>query len=793
MSPSAISTIVIVAFFVCLVIGLVRGFFKGAIKSAVDLGGVLLSAILALPITKGLTALLVSSNALNAIASKLLEMLPNEAGAYVETVKSYLADETTKGFVTDIIELIVSLPTILLSPIVFILVFLILGAIFGIVATILKLLVCPKTKGLGWRILGSVVGAFTYVVTFAIILIPVTGYSNFVGDTSAHIIEVIEANEQNEKEEPKKEIPSDTEGDTVATLSEELEENDDMSSSEADGEENSETTEDKKKLDIKPVLNSIIEYTTPLQENFVSKTVYILGGKGIFNSLTTNRVDGMEIALQAEVNGIVDLCDSALKFVDVQPKNYSSEQSEALNNINESLESSEYLPLLLSKVISFVSTEYYKGNDVFGIEKPDLGEDFNPTLDKVLLVLMDTDSNDIRKDIKTISNIANGALETGIIGEVTSEEIDVWKIVENEDMIEIILVELYKNTRTRNAIPYVTSALTNYIYEMYNDINETAKDPGKFDYSHYNEAQLTVEAAYIAGAVREIHSFLANTDLGENFDPKDVIMNSDMSALGRGLENLREGVFTERAFEILLHAILRSEAITETGIVDSVLITSAEKENADLEGMLVARQNIMKLAIVIQEKQDKEQTKELMDSVIESIISGEDESLGSIVNKDNLTSLGMKEKDAESIEGIVGSMLDGANDCEFETEEEKTVEIEKTEEIISAVGNTVLDKTEDNMFKTEDNETSTTDMTAQDFVDSVLDSKLTSSMVQNASKDENGETVNDPYKIQKELSDTDKVEISQAINNTYTNEDLTDEERATLESLANIFGVIIEK
>ena len=793
MSPSAISTIVIVAFFVCLVIGLVRGFFKGAIKSAVDLGGVLLSAILALPITKGLTALLVSSNALNAIASKLLEMLPSEAGAYVETVKSYLADETTKGFVTDIIELIVSLPTILLSPIVFILVFLILGAIFGIVATILKLLVCPKTKGLGWRILGSVVGAFTYVVTFAIILIPVTGYSNFVGDTSAHIIEVIEANEQNEKEEPKKEIPSDTEGDTVATLSEEPEENDDMSSSEADGEENSETTEDKKKLDIKPVLNSIIEYTTPLQENFVSKTVYILGGKGIFNSLTTNRVDGIEIALQAEVNGIVDLCDSALKFVDVQPKNYSSEQSEALNNINESLESSEYLPLLLSKVISFVSAEYYKGNDVFGIEKPDLGEDFNPTLDKVLLVLMDTDSNDIRKDIKTISNIANGALETGIIGEVTSEEIDVWKIVENEDMIEIILVELYKNTRTRNAIPYVTSALTNYIYEMYNDINETAKDPGKFDYSHYNEAQLTVEAAYIAGAVREIHSFLANTDLGENFDPKDVIMNSDMGALGRGLENLREGIFTERAFEILLHAILRSEAITETGIVDSVLITSAEKENADLEGMLVARQNIMKLAIVIQEKQDKEQTKELMDSVIESIISGEDESLGSIVNKDNLTSLGMKEKDAESIEGIVGSMLDGANDCEFETEEEKTVEIEKTEEIISAVGNTVLDKTEDNMFKTEDNETSTTDMSAQDFVDSVLDSKLTSSMVQNASKDENGETVNDPYKIQKELSDTDKVEISQAINNTYTNEDLTDEERATLESLANIFGVTIEK
>ena len=153
----------------------------------------------------------------------------------------------------------------------------------------------------------------------------------------------------------------------------------------------------------------------------------------------------------------------------------------------------------------------------------------------------------------------------------------------------------------------------------------------------------------------------------------------------------------------------------------------------------------------------------------------------------------MKEKDAESIEGIVGSILEGANDCEFETEEERVQEVEKAEEIISAVGNTVLDKTEDNMFKTEENESSTTDMSAQDFVDSVLDSKLTSSMVQNASKGENGEIVNDPYKIQRELSDADKVEISQAINNTYASQDITEEERATLESLANIFGITIEK
>lgn len=817
MSPSTLSTVIIVAFFVCLVIGLIRGFFKGAIKSTVDVGGVLLSALLALPITKGITALLVSTNILNTIATKLLDALPSEASTYVEAVKGYLADESTAGIIKEVAELIISLPAILLSPIIFIVVFLVLGAIIGIIATILKLLVCPKTRKIGWRIIGAVLSAGAYVIVFAVILIPVTGYSSFVGDTSAHILEIVEANEDKKEEAPPQELtpeeeqapaPNDTDTDSSivpasedAPLLDETENNQNSDTSSPEINEGEEITppegaeekaEEKKQINIKPILKAVIKYSTPLNDNFVSKTVYALGGRGIFNSLTTNEVAGVEIVLQTEINGIIDICDSALKFLDVKPEEYTSVQSDAINDINASLEESEYLPLLFSKIISFAAGEFYEGKDVFGIEKPDFGKDFNPTFDKVLRVLKDTDSDDIRKDIKTISNIANGALETGIIGEVTGEEIDVWKIVENEDMIEIILVELYKNTRTRNMVPYVTSALTNYIYEMYDDINGTYTDPGEFDYTHYNEAQLVLEAAYLAGAIREIHSFLENTDLGENFDPKDVIMNSDMGALGRGLENLREGIFTERAFVILLHAVLRSEAITETGIVDSAMITSAEKKNADLEGMLVARQNIMKLAIVIQEKQDEE-TKQLMDTVIESIVSGEDESLGSIVNKDNLTSLGMKEKDAESIEGIVGSILDGANDCEFETEEERVQEVEKAEEIISAVGNTVLDKTEDNMFKTEENDSSTTDMSAQDFVDSVLDSKLTSSMVQNASKGENGEIVNDPYKIQRELSDADKVEISQAINNTYASQDITEEERATLESLANIFGVTIEK
>ena len=751
MSASTISTIILVVFFVCLIIGFLRGIFKGAIKSGLDAGVALLSAIVTLPLTKGLTRVIVDSSILNLILDKLLGVLPSSVGFYVESIKAYLENEATVKSVTEIAELIAAIPTILLSPILFILIFLVIFGILSIVSTVIKMLVCPETKKIGFRIIGGVLSAAAYIVVLFVVIIPVTGYSNLASSVSSHCLEVIDENEKSKNEN------------LVLDLS-----------------------------IVKAPLKAVVEYTEPITSNQVSRVMYAIGGKAIFSSLTTTKIDGVKLDVEVEANGAIDICSSAIKFLGVEPKNYSKEQSDAINEINDAICDSEYLALLTSKLVSFIANEYYQGNDIFGIEKPNLGKDFNPTFDKVLRVLKDTDSNDIRKDLRTISNIANGALEAGVIKEVTSAEINVWEIVENEDLIELIFVELYINTRTRNMIPYLTSAATNYVYEMYDDVNNTYTDPGKFDYSNYNEQQLAKEATYIANAIKEIHLFIEQANFEEGFDPKLLVLEVDLGTLGRGLENLRESMFTERIFKLLLHAALHSEAITQTGIIDQTLINNVEKENSNLAEMLVARQNVIKLAISIQEKGDSEQTKELMDSVIESILKNDDDLIGSIVSKDKLGSLGMSENDATSIEGIVGSIIDGAKDCEFENDEEKVEEIKKAETIISAVGNTVLDKKEDNVFTTGEGDSSSTNMTAKDFVDSVTDSKLTSSIVQNAVKGENGETVEDPYNIQKELSDNDKEEISQAIKENYAKEDLTEEERKTLEALANIFGVTIQ-
>lgn len=749
-----IPAVMTISLLICAGVGFLIGYFKGAIKGAVDIGVTVFCAIISIPITKLTSMILTNEKMLGFVISKLLSILPEGVSSYVTGIQELLADEATQGPVREIIKLILSLPVVIVAPIAFVVIFIALSVVAHIIAFIVQMLVCPKTKNVGLRILGGGLTGSAGALIMIVLLIPVIGYANLTSNTIEHFQESTE-----------------------------------LTSTEIAEAENGEKP---KSYDINEKINDVLDtvdtYIKPVKNTPVSKVVYFFGGKGIFNILTTTEVSRVDINLEKEIAGVIDIYDVAMTFVDNPPKEYGEEQTEAIDKLNEALEDSEFLPLLLSKTISFTANEFYQGHSILGIEKPDLGEEINPTLDRVLAVLKDTDSDAIREDLKTASNLADSVVDSGLVDELTAEEKNIWRVFENELFVEELLQELYKNERTRNIVPYVTGALTNYVYDMYNDINGTDLKPREFDDSNYNEAQLKEEAKYIANAVREIHSFVDTTDTSSEADPQDVIINSDMGALGRGLENLREGMFTDRLFELLIHAILHSEGIGELGIIDEYIIEAASKPDADLEGMLVARQNILKLAIAIKEKQDKT---DLMNVVIESLLDEDGEALAGFVNKDNLISIGMSEAEAESIESIVGSMIDGVNNCEL-SDEEKMEEIHKTEEIISAVGNTVLDKNAENMFATDSGDDSTTGMDADEFVSKITDSKLASSMIQSAVVDENGEVIDDPYKIQGQISESDMNQISQAINNSYSSESTTAQDKETLEALAGIFGVTIE-
>lgn len=809
MNSGTISIIVGAVFLVCLAIGFFRGFFKGAVKSAIDTLLGVLSVALAFPITRIIMGALVNSKVLSYVATEVMNALPSEASTYVDAIKGYMAGEETGKLVSETLELIAALPTILIAPLIFLAVLSILALVLFGMGFFIKMFISSKKQKIGWRLFGGALGAFTYILILTAFIIPLNGYVDMVNDTAVHALEVVEANKLPEDKNGNESTVKGTEiysGDEVGvTNTSSVEELDKESGVENGNEQNpneeSEATfvpSNGLELDlspIKPTLELIIEYTSISKDSPALSVISSFGGKKIFNSLTTVKTESADICLEKEVGGLIDLCDVALKFVNANPEQYGMAQAEATRELNEILSSSDYLPELVSRAISFTAGELYAGRDLFGLEKPNLGEEFNPMLDNTLRILKDTDANDLRGDLTTVTSIASEFIESEIINMISSEEVvDVYEIMDNRELLETIFVELYKNSRTRNLIPYITSYVTDYIYTLYDDINDKTTEVPSFDYDSYNEERMYMEAAYIKDAMIEIQKFVNTIDITDNeLDPKQIIMEGDFASLGKGLENMRDSIFTERIFKIVVYAVLHSELAEKLAIVDASLVENATADDADLVTMLVSRQNIMKLAISIQEMENRDQTNMLIESVIESLLSEDTGALTAIVSKDNLELMGMSSQEAESIESIVGSMVNGASGFEFESEEEKKEEIKKTEEIIFAIGNTVLDEDREHhhMFDQGDGDGSTTEMTAQDFVSQIVDSKLTSSMIQSAVTDENGDAVENPYKIQGEISNDDIEQLKNALNNSYTQNGTTDEQKETLEALASIFGVTL--
>lgn len=748
MTPENITLIVSIVCGVIALLGFVRGFFKGVAKSGLDVLFTLISTGLSVAITTASMSLTGTPEVVNSLIESLKQQLGSEnVLKYLTMAQEYIVGNENAQ---DLVNLVVAIPAILLTPLVFIFVYIAVGAVLKIPRFIVEWLLLPKAKGLVSKLTGGAVGALRYLVVFVVFLIPLVGYLNYAttvidaySDMTAQDTQVIE--ETIEYEEGETQQP----------------------------------------IDIRET--TAMKYVYGIRDGALAKTIYDLGGKAFFNSLTTTYVDGVELSLERETIGALELYSLSAPLIK-SPLEYTDEQIDALNEINASLKNSEFLPLLLAKAVSFASGELHENGEVAGFAIPSLGDSFDPTVKRVLEILSETDSNELRNDLQTITNIAGHAIENGVLDELKKEEKDFMSLVMNDKLLSGVLTELYSNERTRNSIPYISNALNNYVCRIYNDVNGTSIQPEEFDVSKYNLEGLEKEGAIVKNVITEMMEFMSSIEGRENV--QDLVVNADLESLGQSMEYARDSIIVGRSYKILFYAFLHSESCDELGIVDKQFIDNATAENADLSQMLQSRQTLMKLVLSLQSLGTEGAKQEMLHSVLESMMTDDAESIKELVNRENLISMGIPYKSADTISQVVDSMLNTFDGYEFESEEEKEEELLMTETVINAISSAVTNKGAENVFQVGTKEESRTAMSAQDFVDTVTNSQVASEMLQHATEDEENE---DPFHVQESLTERDVTQITNAINNTYNNAETTEEQKQTLEALAKAFGVTITK
>ncbi|MBQ9070104.1 MAG: hypothetical protein IJY23_01975 [Clostridia bacterium] len=191
--------------------------------------------------------------------------------------------------------------------------------------------------------------------------------------------------------------------------------------------------------DVKPV----IEIADSVTNSTAVKTNNMLGGKLIYDALTTYDIGSEKATLSKEVELLCAVADAALVIMDEEAG--TEDSSQAVAKVSEAFDSSAILPSVISETISAAATAWSEGETFLGTELP--GGD-NELLGSILtdavIVFKDSTPETVKEDFKTILDVLVVVVENDIIDNPPS---DPMLMLENKKFISDLLYLFFENDR----------------------------------------------------------------------------------------------------------------------------------------------------------------------------------------------------------------------------------------------------------------------------------------------------------------------------------------------------------
>ncbi|MBO5211939.1 MAG: hypothetical protein J6B60_00180 [Clostridia bacterium] len=757
-TDTIISISIYASFAVALLFGFLRGLRKGLYKSLVDLALVFVCAALSVFTVKIIASALTDSGAILSILEFVQGKLDSDSSVYttigdiIHYIETLPAEKNVAGG-------IMTLPVAILSPIIFMIVYTVIELLLKIPKFIIVRVVLGPNKGPGYRggsrAFGGLVCAICAFLSLAIYMVPAVGYVNLTSD----VLTTISAT------------------DTESTIA--------KSSDEGSWESTGVTAE---------IANTCMEikdeYITPITNNFVVKTIHTCGGKWLFNNISTARTKHVTVQLDKELNSLANIYSEVTCFIDTPSAEYSDEQQKAVKNIVAEFSKTSVIPYIASTGLTYVSESWLNGDDVFGIEKINVGEALQPKVDSALLTISTMTPDTIKEDISTAGKIMNIFIKEGFFREINGG--DIYLVLGNEEFFENVFYELYDNERTRPLLPDLSNTVIEYLYDVYNDVNDTDLEfENKLDFETISREEIGEEGARIASIIRDVKTFIDNTNLEEP-DPHVFLINTDVRMAGRALDNLKASLFFGgETFDFLVEAVLRSEGCSNYVFSEESFIQILLDENASIEEVLAVRQQLAIIALTLNsnDPDDVAAYHEAIRNIISGVDANNTEVLKQTLTTEMLKSSGMEDKEAEDFSMIFSSIIDTvSNNNEQFTESEMDKEVEAVDKLLNIV-NKVNDPNSGVIFDGNTDLEEEAGITAPEFVETVMDSTIISSVVENSTVNENGEL----QQIEG-LSDVDSAKLKDAMSDYYSQKSTGDAEsdkeiQKTIDSLGSLFGI----
>lgn len=377
---------------VMILINVIMSSRRGWLMAALRVGMTIVSAIIAVPITKRLVG---------ALADVAYDILVPMLGS---DISDALTDIPAGA---DGLRVLAAL---LAAPILYLVVFLVIRFIMGIVglavARILPFLRHPSLRAAGLP-LGALNGLLVVIVT----MIPLCGFLAMGGRIIDHFVDTAEKYQSTTIDDALDEM--DVTKSDLSRLSREIE--------------------------VHPVV----------------LIVNAFAGNRVFDELTVANLDStqthgktVQMDLEEGIDGLISAGVAGVTaFESFDNEDYTSADKQLLYDTADRVLESEWVSMLATDTIVTVSTRWKNNEEFIGMARPSINATIDPTFNKVLDILSKETSETIEEDLHTIMDVVGDFLVADLLSEDSLDPAAMAQSIQASGLLNTTLAKLETNPR----------------------------------------------------------------------------------------------------------------------------------------------------------------------------------------------------------------------------------------------------------------------------------------------------------------------------------------------------------
>ena len=227
---------------------------------------------------------------------------------------------------------------------------------------------------------------------------------------------------------------------------------------------------------------------------------------------------------------------------------------------------------------------------------------------------------------------------------------------------------------------------------------------------------------------------------------------------------------------LFLRAVMQSDLVTESSrlsLWDASSLADSINDGAQTKGYAPLMLSLSHTLTMLRNVSDGQNTLEAVEALLKDLTPESAKTIQTISTPDMMRSYGVSERSADATAGLVSDLFGNLSDAKENQMSEEALNRETA--AVNHVMKIAMDAGKSSSSATF-GEGSATGVTAAEYVSSVMNSEVVSQTVTDKVYDNGTEAKQDPLNSERQLSDTEKAELSQALNDTWNS--ATDEERA---------------